>query len=104
MQPTEQVIFVIDAADEADFAFEAWSLVQAEEFARTPWFLWAIGSFCLLHGTDCDGCLPLRPRRASDAEAAIFRNVSDEFADVLGCFLVVHLGSCPECHLIHMRG
>jgi len=95
MQQGQRSIFVLDVLDKADFAFEAESLAQARELSEAPWFVQAVNAF---YSRKCrertrertDGTLR-RPRPATEAEASIYRDVADEFADRSDCFLIAHL-------------
>ena len=89
---SERAIFVLDVAGEADFAFEADSFAQAEEFAQAPWLLRSVGQYFARHGRACQGGFPSKARPASEAEAAAYRALADEFAATLDCFFVAHLG------------
>jgi len=99
MQQGQRSIFVLDVLDKADFAFEAESLAQARELSEAPWFVQAVSAF---YSRKCrertrertqertDGTLR-RPRPATEAEASVYRDVADEFADRSDCFLIAHL-------------
>jgi hypothetical protein len=85
-------IFVVDIVNEANFAFEAKSLGQAEAYARAPWFLRSLGQFFAQHGRGCDGNFAHRTRPATETETSTYRALADEFSDTSGCFFVAHLG------------
>ena len=92
MQRAQRAIFVVDVASEASFAFEAKSLGQAEACAQAPWFLRSLDRFLAQHGRGCAADLAPRTRPASEAEAASYRALADEFAETSDCFFVAHLG------------
>ena len=92
MHRAPRPIFVVDIANEANFAFEAESLGQAEAYAQTPWFLRSLGQFFARHGRGCESGLTPRTRPASEAETSTYRALADEFAETSGCFFVAHLG------------
>jgi hypothetical protein len=88
----ERAIFVLDVLDEADFAFEADNLAQAEEYAQAPWLQRSVGQFFSRHGRACQGGFASNARPASAAEASTYRALADEFAETSGYFFVAHLG------------
>jgi hypothetical protein len=92
MHRAPRPIFVVDIIDEANFAFEAESLGQAEAYAHAPWFLRSLGQFFVQHGRGCESGVTPRTRPASEAEASTYRALADEFAETSGCFFVAHLG------------
>ena len=95
MRQGQRPVFVLDVLDKADLAFEAESLAQARELSEAPWFVQAVSAF---YSRKCrertrertDGTLR-RPRPATEAEASVYRDVADEFADRSDCFLIAHL-------------
>jgi hypothetical protein len=92
MHRAPQPIFVVDIGNEANFAFEAENLAQAEVYARAPWFLRSLGQFFARHGRGCESGFAPRTRLASEAEASTYRALADEFSDTSDCFFVAHLG------------
>jgi hypothetical protein len=92
MDRHKRAIFVLGVPDEADFAFEADSPAQAEAYARAPWFVRSVSQFFSRHGRGCQTGLTPQTRPASEAEAALYRTLADEFAETTGCFFVAHLG------------
>jgi hypothetical protein len=91
MHQRKRAIFVLDVPDEADLAFEADSLAQAEEYARAPWFVRSVGQFFSHQGRGCETAFASQTRPASEAEAAVYRTLADEFAETAGCFFVAYL-------------
>ena len=92
MHRAPRSIYVVDVTGEANFAFEADSLQQAEANARATWFLQSLDQFFARHGRGCNGNLDSLTRPASEAEASTYRALADEFAETSGCFFVAHLG------------
>jgi hypothetical protein len=91
MTAAARSIFVLEIADTPAFAFEAEGLSQAEEFAHAPWFTRALDKFHSARHQAPSCRQALRTRAATEAEAALYRDVSREFADAFGCLLVARL-------------
>ena len=91
MQWCERAIFVLDVLKEGQFAFEAVNLAQAEDFARSPWFLQSVRQFFSQHGRGCQAGFTARTRPATEAEVLRYRILADEFAETSGYFFVAHL-------------
>ena len=84
-------IFALDVIYKPMFAFEAESLAQAEYLVRAPWFAEALTEFHLgRRGVQNQNALP-QTRVATEAEAAIYHDFADEFAEHSDQFLVAHL-------------
>jgi len=71
------------------------ALRRPGKLSEAPWFVQAVSAF---YSRKCrertrertDGTLR-RPRPATEAEASVYRDVADEFADRSDCFLIAHL-------------
>ncbi len=83
-------IFVLDLLDKPSFAFAAECQSQAEQFSGTEWFTRAAADFCASRGRTWDG-LSRRTRAATPAEAAIYHEFAEEFAEPANGFFIVHL-------------
>jgi hypothetical protein len=84
-----RTIFVLQDADGADLAFAAENLQAAEALCRTAWFVRAVDEFRTHNGGAKCRCYQARP--ASDAEAALYRRVADEFTDLPNCLFIAPL-------------
>jgi hypothetical protein len=93
MRRHQPAIFVLGVPDEADFAFEADNLAQAEKYARAPWLHRSVSQFLFQHNRGCQAGFTACTRAASEAEAAAYRTLADEFAGTTGCFFVAYLGA-----------
>ena len=91
MQQGQRSIFVLDVLDKADFAFEAESLAQARELSEAPWFVQAVSAFYSRKCRERTNGTVRRTRPATEAEASVYRDFADEFADRSDCFLIAHL-------------
>jgi hypothetical protein len=87
----ERPIFVLDVIDRPTFAFEAESLAQAEDLVRAPWLAAALDRFHRQRGNVDGRHATAGPRDATEAEAAVYRDFADEFAERSGQFLVALL-------------
>jgi hypothetical protein len=88
-------VYVVEFSGSQTFAFEARSAADAEEIARTGWFIQALDRFCSkrLRPKSMENFL----RPAADHEAVAFRVRAEEFAEEkVGTLLVVHFS--PEKH------
>ena len=93
-------IFVLQDAEGTDLAFAAETLQAAEALCRTAWFVRAIDEFRAHNGGTRPSCYQARP--ASDAEAALYRRIADEFAELPNCLFIAPLAaghSTAECVL-----
>ena len=93
MRYQSRPIFVLDAREEASFAFEADSLSRAQEIARTPWLVRAVSPFRTSNRETSPLQPQLRPRAASESEAAAYRRFADEFASERNDLLLVRLNA-----------
>ena len=87
MHGVPRAVFIADILDEANFAFEAESLGQAEAYARAPWFLRSVGQFFFRHGRECRTGFTAGIRSASKTEASLYWALADEFAETSGFFV-----------------
>jgi hypothetical protein len=96
-EESERTVYVIELRELGAFAFEARNEVDAENLARSHWFVQAIDRFCSgRFGTaNADSHL----RSATDEEASAFQDLADEFADAASSFLVAHLSGGATTHL-----
>jgi hypothetical protein len=84
-------VFVLDLGRHPAFAFATGDVEQAQGIVRSSWLLRALDAFCKRRPLG-GGRLQLRP--ATEAEAAIYRDRADEFAeDVIFSFPIVHIGA-----------
>lgn len=93
-----RAIFVLRTSDGVDLAFAAANLDAAEALCRTTWFVQAVDEFRQHNGGTKSPCYQARP--ASDAEAALYRRVADEFAELSNCLFIAPLTaghSTAEC-------
>ena len=93
MRRRERAVFVLDVAGESDFAFEADHLAQADEYARATWLRRSVSQFFFQHHRGCQASFTACTRPASEAEAAAYRTLADEFAETTGCVFVAYLGA-----------
>jgi hypothetical protein len=84
-------VFVLNLFEGTDLAFEADSRESAESLCRAPWFVQAVERFRAHKRESADG-LCFRAQPATDAEAAMYRQISDEFAEMGHDVLVANLG------------
>jgi hypothetical protein len=84
-------VFILNLLEGTDFAFEADSQESAETLCRAPWFVQAVERF-RAHKRESAGSLCYRTQPATDTEAALYRQISDEFAELGHEVLVANLG------------
>jgi hypothetical protein len=96
MPHRQRTIFVLDIRNEAAFAFEAETLVQAEGLTHAPWFARAVGEFYASKHGRCDDGVARRIRSATKREASTYRDYADEFADLSDHFLIAHLSEADR--------
>jgi hypothetical protein len=94
LQPPPQ-IFILSLFEDVDLAFEADSQESAEGLCRTSWFVQAVDQF-RAHKRESASSLFYQARPATDAEAAIYRQIADEFAEWGDRLLVANLGDLSE--------
>ncbi|WP_456731447.1 hypothetical protein [Bradyrhizobium sp. USDA 3364] len=82
---------MIETRHDAAFALEAASLAHATELLQTSWLAAALDDFHRRQPHLSQRCAPWRIREATAAEAALFRDLADEFADGSNRFLVAEL-------------
>jgi hypothetical protein len=87
----QRPVFILNLCEGTDLAFEADGEEIAEKFCRTPWFVQAVDRF-RAHKTQSANSLFYRTRPATAAEASMYRQVADEFAELGPCMLVANLG------------
>ena len=80
MLPDSRSIFVLHVPEGSNLAFAAENLQAAEALCRTAWFVQAIDEFRAHNGEAKLSCY--QARLASDTEAALYRRVADEFAEL----------------------
>jgi hypothetical protein len=90
MAGIEHRVFVLDFTSEPVLAFAAESVVSAEVRVQTPWFTQAVDDFCKRRKLG-NGNFPVRPRLATDAEASLYWERADEFADTTDHFLIANI-------------
>jgi hypothetical protein len=86
-----RLIFVLEVADEAAFAFEAKSAIAAEALVHEPWFFGAVTDFLAKRHKAWNGNVSLCTRAATNAEATLYRDRAAEFAEAMDNFLIAHL-------------
>ena len=91
MPTTAQQVFVLETPHDTAFAFQAASPAHALELLHTPWLGAALSDFLARHRGASTRCEPMRIRAATPAEATLYRDLADEFADGSGRFLVAEL-------------
>jgi hypothetical protein len=97
MVRNSRLIFVLDASDGA-LAFAAESVEAADAMCRLDWFVQAVDAFRAHNGGTKSPCYHVRS--ASDAEAALYRRVADEFWELPDCLFIAPLAaghSTAEC-------
>jgi hypothetical protein len=91
-------VFVLETAAAPDLAFQAETATQAVAIARAPWFRDAIKTFLAGIG-NANGALNAQCiRAATDAEADIYRQLSEEFDGPCRQFLIADLSRFHERH------
>jgi hypothetical protein len=88
-------IFILSLFEDTYLAFEAESQESAEGLCRTPWFVQAVDEF-RAHKRESANSLFYRARPATDAEAATYRKIADEFVELEQRLLVANLGDLSE--------
>ena len=98
MTRDSRLIFILDIPDGAVLAFAAENLAVADALCRAAWFVQAVDAFGAHNGETTSPSYQARP--ASEAEAALYRRVTDEFWELPDCLFIAPLtaGHSPaEC-------
>jgi hypothetical protein len=84
-------VFILNLFEDTNLAFEADGPESAESLCHASWFVEAVDAF-RAHKRESASSLFYRTRPATDAEASMFRQVADEFAELGHRMLVANLG------------
>jgi hypothetical protein len=93
--PRPRQIFIVSLFEDTHLAFEAEGQQSAEGLCRTPWFVQAVDDF-RAHKRESASSLFYRARPATDAEAAMYQKIADEFAEWGHGLLVANLADLSE--------
>ena len=88
-------VFILNLFEGAELAFEADSQESAEGLCRAPWFVQAVDRF-RAHKRESSGSRFYRTQPATEVQAAMYRQIADEFAELGPCMLVANLGDAQK--------